>query len=370
METGLPTPSTSAESEAHAAQLFDGETAARRLVRVTPWAGGLQLSGGADLLLARAELRLVSDGGQRTVLGRFDNPDWRLVAEPPLPCDWLKGVARADAVRPRDLRLLVLGLGGAAAVVAMMWLWGGVVLAAAAPLVPDSVTGPLGKGMVAQLVGDRACESPAADAALARLTARIGAPRPLNVTVADWPFANAFAGPGGEIVLTRGLIETASGPDEVAGVLAHEMGHVAHHHPTKALLRYYGVSLLAGSLGGRSAELADVGLALASTRDAEREADAHALKALAAADVSTAGLSAFFERQMKGGTKPDGQAEERLRQVLAEAGSWARTHPPDAERLETIRAAGVSARTRPAMTAADWAALKAACLSRPVRAGD
>lgn len=349
-------PSTSAGSEAAPAQLFDGETATRHLVIIRPWAGGLQLSGDCEQLLARSELRILASGSSRTVLGHAGNDDWRLVAQPPLPPDWLRGIRKTGTMQPRDLRLLAVAAVAATAVVSGLWLWGGALMAEAAPLVPDAVTEPLGRGMVRQVVGHRRCNNPAADAVLARLAARLQTPRPLVITIADWPVANAFAAPGGQVVVTRGLIETASGPDEVAGVLAHEIGHVAGHHPTRALVRTHGLSLLAGTLGGQGAELADIGLLLAATRQGEREADTHALAALAAAGISSQGLQRFFERQQQA-ANPGWQAPTPLLAL----GNWARTHPPDAERLALIRAAGTTGGSA-AMPDADWAVLRDACV--------
>jgi Zn-dependent protease with chaperone function len=356
---GWPTPSMSAASEARAeAALFDGETAARRQVRVRPLAGGLRLSGEAELILARSELLLVEKGPPRTVLGRLDNPDWRLVAEPALPAEWLAGVATRAPVTKRAIRGWALLGGAVAALVALLWAEGDAMVAAAAPLVPAGVTEPMGVAFVDQLVGDRRCSTPEAEKALERLVAQLGPPRALTVTVADFGFANAFAGPGGQVVLTRGLLEQASGPDEVAGVLAHEIGHVVRHHPTQALLRHYGISLFAGSVGGGYAQVADVGLMLAATRGAEREADAYALERMRAAGISTAGLARFFERQQG----PAKVAEEKGvgAELLAEIGSYATTHPPDAERLAAFRA-GATADARPALTEAEWAALRAVC---------
>ena len=63
------------------------------------------------------------------------------------------------------------------------------------------------------------------------------------------------------------------------------------------------------------------------------------------------------------------QARGLSQKMLAEVGSWARTHPADAERLAAIRAAGAETGARPAMSGADWAALKAACASRPAGGG-
>jgi Zn-dependent protease with chaperone function len=351
------------------AALFDGLSAQRLRVEVRPWIGGLAVSGDLKADFARAELRLVEAGPRRTVLGMADQPDWRLVAEPPLPAEWLGGILRQDRLtRPHMARLAVAG-SIVAGVAAAIWLAGGALLAAAAPLVPAVVTEPLGKAFVEQLAGERVCTTAEADAALRRLVDRLDPPRAVTVTIADWTLPNAFAGPGGQIILTRGLIEAASGPDEVAGVLAHEIGHVAHHHPTKALLRHYGVSLFAGALGGGYAQTADLGLMLAASREAEREADAYGLDAMTAARISPAGLAAFFERQRKPG--PEATDSDAAGGLLKTLGSYATTHPSDEERLAEIRAAAERVRGTAALSAADWAALKAACrISRPARSGD
>jgi predicted Zn-dependent protease len=61
---------------------------------------------------------------------------------------------------------------------------------------------------------------------------------------------NAMALPGGQIYVFRGLIAKADNPDEVAGVIAHEIGHVAHRDGTKAVLQGAGLSFLFGMLLG------------------------------------------------------------------------------------------------------------------------
>jgi predicted Zn-dependent protease len=363
------------------AALFDGQSARRLRVEVRPWIGGLAVSGDLRADFARAELRLVETGSSRTVLGMADQPDWRLVAEPPLPAEWLDGILRQDRLtRPQLVRLAVAG-GVVAALAAAIWLAGGAMLSAAAPLVPPAVTEPLGKAFVEQLAGEKLCTSAEADAAMRRLVERLDPPQGVTVHIADWAVANAFAGPGGQIILTRGLIEAASGPDEVAGVLAHEIGHVAHHHPTRALLRHYGVSLFAGALGGGYAQTADMGLVLAASREAEREADAHGLEALAAARISPEGLATFFERQ-KGpaprtgpgadpGAGPQSDGGNAAGGLLTTLGSYAMTHPSDDERLAAIRAAARGRQGTAALSAEDWAALKTACrVSRPARSAD
>ncbi len=104
-------------------------------------------------------------------------------------------------------------------------------------------------------------------------------------------------------MLTRGLIAKADSPDEVAGVLAHEMGHGIEMHPETALVRALGLSAAAElMLGGSGGTLANIGIVLAQlsyTRDAERNADRHALEILKGAGVSAQGLAEFFTRVTK-----------------------------------------------------------------------
>ena len=109
-----------------------------------------------------------------------------------------------------------------------------------------------------------------------------------------------LAAPGGQIILTRGLVQTAGSPDEVAGVLAHELGHALELHPETGIVRAMGLAaatqlIFAGSAG----TVSNVGMVLTQlryTRIAEREADAHAVRMLKGAGISAKGFGDFFER--------------------------------------------------------------------------
>ncbi len=338
--------------------LMDGKGRQRRQVELFPAPDGLGLvrddEGEEDL--PWEALILVDDAPDRTVLGRKGAPDWRLVVAPPLAAAIRADLRRrrAQARRRRGLRVYGSTVAGLAMVAALLWFRGGALLEQAAPLVPPALTVPLGQAIAESVTGGKPCRGAAAEAALERLVGRLlprGSPaEPIRVQVADIPQANALAAPGGQVVLTRGLIEQASGPDEVAGVLAHELGHVAHRHATRMILRDLGVGVLLGRFGGDAAALADTLLATSMSRDMEREADAFAIAALAAARISPAGLVAFFERE--------GAPEA----PLGQAGRWLSTHPSTPERLLRFRAAAARARgTSPAMTQAEWAALKRVC---------
>jgi Zn-dependent protease with chaperone function len=163
----------------------------------------------------------------------------------------------------------------------------------------------MGQMVVQSMTESRAvCHTDDGRAALDKLTARLsgasGAPTKFNVIVVDWDLMNAFAAPGSQIVLTREIISDSKTPDEIAGVLAHEMGHGLELHPEAGLIRAVGISaaleLMSGGNTGTLANVAGLLAQLSYTRVAEREADQHALRILKTAQISPKGLSDFFKR--------------------------------------------------------------------------
>lgn len=194
-----------------------------------------------------------------------------------------------------------------------------------------------------------------------RLSRSVKISQPYRVRVYDWSLMNAFAVPGSQIVLTKELIQRAESPDEVAGVLAHEMGHGLELHPETGIIRAIGlgaaVELMLGGSGGGTA-LANIGLMLAQlgyTRKAEREADMHALELLKAAGISPRGLGAFFKRVSA--EEKDG-GESRFKGPM----SLLRTHPPVKDREKMVREQPDYAAT-PALDAQSWQDLRNICKS-------
>jgi len=136
---------------------------------------------------------------------------------------------------------------------------------------------------------------------------------------------NAFALPGGDIVLTDALVQLMRDrPDAVLGVLAHELGHVRQRHGLRLAVQASLVSAAAGLVvGDFSALLGGVPALLtqqAYSRDFEREADAEARRCLLAAGISPRVMLDFFERLAQRRQHADG---------LPIAFS---SHPADAER--------------------------------------
>src|SRR5690606_30989089 len=88
------------------------------------------------------------------------------------------------------------------------------------------------------------------DRLVTRLEAHAGLANTLRVFVVRRPEANAIALPGGTIFVFEGLIDQARSPDELAGVIAHEIGHVAHRDGTRSVLQGAGLSFLFGMVLG------------------------------------------------------------------------------------------------------------------------
>jgi len=232
-----------------------------------------------------------------------------------------------------------------------------------ARMMPQQVRETLGRNVVTSLAGQyRACDGAAGRAALDRLTQRLSTAAaanavPVQVMLLDWGLINAFAAPGGQIILTRGLVQQAGSADEVAAVLAHEMGHAIELHPETGLVRVIGLTAAAQLiLAGSSGTLSNIGVILTQlryTRIAEREADTHALRLLKGAGISPKGFGDFFERLE--GRRPAAQQGKGITDYEV-----IRTHPLTAERLAMIRAQPAYPAT-PALSPEDWRALREAC---------
>ena len=121
-----------------------------------------------------------------------------------------------------------------------------------------------------------------------------------TIVVLDDPQVNAFTIPGGNIYVFKGLISFCDSPEQLAAVLAHEMGHVEKRHTVDRLVREFGLSLLFSIMtGGDSVLLSDVYQTLISTgfsRSQEKEADQFALELLEDANISPKSIASFFRK--------------------------------------------------------------------------
>lgn len=204
------------------------------------------------------------------------------------------------------------------------------------------------------------CEQAKGSAALAGLVETLTAGQEfrqdVTVSVLDHEMINAFALPGGYVVLFRGLIEAAGGPDEVAAVLAHEIGHVVSRDPTRHALRSAGsigvLGLLFGDFAGGAAVLflTERLISAQYSQDAESAADEFAHDTLEQAGVSPAALGDMFENMRRKHGDSDGVAAHFL------------SHPSLGQRIAAAEAAAnAEADYVPSMSDDDWDALRNIC---------
>jgi Zn-dependent protease with chaperone function len=153
---------------------------------------------------------------------------------------------------------------------------------------------------------------------------------------------NAFALPGGTMVMTDAMVELFEAePDVLTGVLAHELGHVQHRHGMRMVVQASLIGLLSTLvLGDFSSILAAAPVVLGQasySRAAEREADAHCAAFLRNAGISPAVMAGMFEKL---NAKRPGPAKDR---PAEDSPSWLgiaiASHPDDRERIEYFRAA-------------------------------
>lgn len=316
--------------------------------------------------IALAEIRRVESPTGLT-LHRLDQRDWRLI----LPKDAapaFNDVQKFHAVTARHWQLIGGAIGGVVALSAFFWFFGTAILTQLAPLVPHKVSEGVGDQYVAMFAPeDRQCRNAdgrrALDKIVARVTPKDGLVEPVRVTVVDDPMINAITLPGGQVLLFKGLLDQAQSADEVAGVLAHEFGHVQHYHGNQALIRHFGLGVFLEGLGGNLGSAASTGLFLSNSRSAEREADGEAIALLRGGQVSAMGVSDFFARMGQPGREGDkpekGDAVDRGRDLI----DLVSTHPGDADRRKRFAEAARTYRATPALSEAEWRSLKAICAS-------
>ena len=209
-------------------------------------------------------------------------------------------------------------------------------------LITPAVERQLGEQVAAQIEQQ---EKILKNAAIQRYVRQVAAPlveqslrdRPgvdYRITVLDQPNqVNAFAAPGGFLYVYTGLLLAAENEAELAGVLAHEIGHVVARHSANQLATQYGIEILAGlALGEDPAEIARIAAQLGAagamarfSRDDERQSDQYAVRYLAATGYDPSGLLTFFQKlqKMEGGKR--GEVEKLLA-----------THPTTKERISRI----------------------------------
>lgn len=160
----------------------------------------------------------------------------------------------------------------------------------------------------------------------------------------EWHFAivntdvvNAFALPGGYIYVNRGIIERADRLDELAGVMAHEIGHVVKRHSVKQMEQMQGANVglaltcvLTNVCESQAAQAAiNVGGTLVFakfSRQDEKEADEEGFRYLVKAGISPEGMVSFFQKLLQEGEQGGGGVS-----------AWFSDHPLTQDRITDIQ---------------------------------
>jgi Zn-dependent protease with chaperone function len=170
-----------------------------------------------------------------------------------------------------------------------------------------------------------------------QLVARLAAALPpaerhyqFRAVILDSFTANAFALPGGRIFVFKGLLDRVQKPEELAGVLAHEMAHITQRHGLRKLITgggpYYALRLFVSDKQGVLSVISAGSQLLVNqdySRDAEHEADTIGWHYLMAANIDPRGLADYFRLQT------GGEAADSIPEMF-------RSHPATGERIASL----------------------------------
>ncbi len=271
--------------------------------------------------------------------GRFDKPPSRL----------------------KRLYLIIISLAGTAAFLIFLHLRGLPLIAGIlADGVPLRWEEKLGETVMKKLVADESrCDAQMTRDAVEEIITRLNAAAPYHpytfrVTVVESEMVNALAAPGGYILLFTGLLRETGSPEELAGVLAHEMVHIMERHPTKGIFRNLSTFLLLSIMGGDMGSIGRIAADGASTlttlrysRGYEEEADRRGMELVIKAGIDSSGMIQFFE------------SLERQRGREPRSLRYLSTHPPTADRIRQLKGSATAELSstppkQPLLSALSW----------------
>jgi Zn-dependent protease with chaperone function len=244
----------------------------------------------------------------------------------------------AEQVRQvRHRRRLVWGVGGGVILSTVLGLWFGadVLVEIAVSRIPVEWEQKLGESAYRDfLTHQEVMKDGPAVAALGEITQRLteqisSNPYKFDVTVVKSDVVNAFALPGGYVVVFTGLMKKAESGEEVAGVMSHELNHVLQRHGLERIVKNLGlmtvVAIVFGNQQGLVGMMKQFGVELLTLkfgREQETEADLTGLQLLQRAKIDPSGMIRFFERLSE---KDEGRME------------WLSTHPMSTARAERLK---------------------------------
>jgi Zn-dependent protease with chaperone function len=345
---------------------FDGETARPRRARLRIAAGDIEVVDAASgEVLRRVSPRHIQWPERQRHGPRVAHlePAGMLQADDSAAWDaFVRAAGRRDSIVVRAQQnwratlaacVALIGLLGAGYLWGLPWASRGVVA-----VVPTTVDDEIGRIVMASVVERRWLEPTQLDGAeqdrlrsAFRRAVEAAWPQPGQRPRYDLRFAkssigpNAFALPGGTMVLTDEMVKLVDAREDViVGVLGHELGHVRQRHGMRMLVQFAVLNTVTGiALGDFSGVAATAPAVLgqqAYSRDHEREADAESLKVLRAAGYSPEAMVVLFEKIRAWREGKQGAGDDRKKRF--DLGIALASHPADEERIRFFREAAAA----------------------------
>ena len=337
----------------------DGDREAVPFVALSVSAGGLD----HDHLV----VKWTGAQGERTLY--LKDPDairaFRQAAPDHLSLPFAQAAELVRQVRQRRRFVWSLALGMLLSMVLGLWFGSDLLVEIAVSRIPVEWEQKLGESAYRDFLAQQEVikEGPAV-AALGEMTQRLteqiqNNPYKFEVTVVKSDVINAFALPGGHVVVFTGLMKKADSGEEVAGVMSHELNHVLRRHGLERIVKSLGVltvvTIVLGDqqgLVGMMKQLSVELLTLKFGREQETEADVTGLQLLQRAKIDPSGMIKFFERLSE---KDEGRME------------WLSTHPMSTARAERLKAAlAALPKKSPESFTFDWKQVQASLGSQPI----
>lgn len=278
-------------------------------------------------------------GGAQAHTLYLKDPDliksFRSSAPPEMTRDVEMTAANVRKVRSRQRTVWTILLAMLAGLVLLLWFGSDLLVDLAVDRIPIEWEQKLGESAYRDFLIQQQVlkEGPAVEAVneiTRRLTEKIPEhPYKFEVSVVKSEVVNAFALPGGYVIVFTGLLQKAESGEEVAGVLSHELNHVLQRHGLERLVKQLGlvaiVTIILGDQQGLIGLMQQVGVELLTLkfgRAQETEADVEGLRLLHRAKIDPSGMITFFQRLSE---KEDGRVE------------WLSTHPMSAGRAALLK---------------------------------
>lgn len=319
---------------------FAGTQSSAR-VEVQPAVLEIFLENGKKMEWILADLRSADDHDGQVILQRgeqqfleINDPQFRQVFERRMQASHL--FRKRGFLDRVGVAGCLVSLALAIGLVVAFFFWGVPWLATrAADQVSPETEQKIGDAMVAPIIEKMPLDSTKTRLAQQFFDAlNFGGPYKFRVSVVRMSDMNAFAAPGGRIVVFDSIIGMMDRPEELAALFGHEASHVLLRHSTRSVFRDLAnsmtLALVVGDLGGvagLAAEHANQLWGLSYSRDLEIEADENSFKLISAAGVPPSGMVSLLEK-MQHNLQKSG---------IAEGKSFFNTHPSTAERIELVQ---------------------------------